>query len=139
MRPRLPSGLPFVPALLLLSSLAAAQEPEKQEEKKPRLVDLTIEELMNIDVTTASKKEQRLLQVPAAMSVVLDDDIRRTGARTIPDALRPVPGLHIAHIDANKWIVASRGFSERFSNKLQVLFDGRTVYSPLFSGVFWET
>jgi iron complex outermembrane receptor protein len=133
------AGRSLLPVFLLLSSLAASQDPDPKDDKKPRLVDLTLEELMNIDVTTASKKEQRLVQVPAAVTVIHDEDIRRTGARTIPDALRPVPGLHIAHIDANKWIVASRGFSDRFSNKLQVRFDGRTVYSPLFSGVFWET
>ena len=133
MSPCDPTSGPLIAAFLLLFSLAAAAQ--EADEKKPRLVDLTLEELM----TTASKKEQRLLAVPAAVAVIVDDDIRRSGARTIPDALRPVPGLHIAHLDANKWIVASRGFSDRFSNKLQVRFDGRTVYSPLFSGVFWET
>ncbi|HEX7897989.1 MAG TPA: TonB-dependent receptor [Planctomycetota bacterium] len=120
--------------LCLSGAVATAQEPEKR-----RLVDLSIEELMKLEVTTPAKKEQRLIEVPAAMTVIRGEDLRRTGARTIPDALRAVPGLHVARIDANKWVVTSRGFSNRFSNKLQVLFDGRTVYSPLFSGVFWET
>jgi iron complex outermembrane recepter protein len=128
--------------LLCIPVVAEAQDPptpaqEKQE--RERLVDLTIEDLMDVSMTTPAKKEQRLLDVPAAVAVVRGDDIRRMGVRTIPDSLRPVPGLHVAKIDANKWIVTSRGFSNRFANKLEVLFDGRTVYSPLFSGVLWET
>jgi iron complex outermembrane receptor protein len=129
---------PLVAAFAL--GLAPQQDPQPPPKPdRPRLVDLSIEELMDVEITTSAKKEQRLMDVPAAVAVIRGEDIRRMGARTIPDALRPVPGLHIARIDANKWIVTSRGFSNRFANKLQVLFDGRIVYSPLFSGVLWET
>ena len=72
------------------------------------------------------------------MFVITQEDIRRSGARSIPEALRLAPGLEVARIDANKWAIASRGFNGRFTNKLLVLIDGRSVYTPLFSGVYWN-
>lgn len=108
-----------------------ADEPES-------LLDLSIEELMNVEVTTANKSSQKLAEVPAAIFVLTQDDIRRSGASTIPDVLRLVPGLEVGQLDGNKWAVSARGFNRRFANKLLVLMDGRTLYTPLFSGVFWE-
>lgn len=75
---------------------------------------------------------------PAAVYVLTEEDIRRSGHRSIPELLRMVPGMNVARIDANKWAVSSRGFNDRFANKLQVLIDGRSVYTPLFAGVFWD-
>lgn len=89
-------------------------------------------------VTSAGKHNQRLSETPAAIYVITSDDIRRSGATSIPDALRMVPGLNVARIDSNKWAISARGFNNRFANKLQVLQDGREIYNPTFGGVYWE-
>ncbi|MHC1726000.1 MAG: TonB-dependent receptor plug domain-containing protein [Syntrophobacteraceae bacterium] len=102
------------------------------------LTALTIEELMNVSITSVSKRPMRMSDAAAAVFVITQDDIRRSGATSVPELLRMVPGLEVSRIDASKWAISSRGFSSRFANKLLVLFDGRTVYNPLFSGVFWE-
>jgi iron complex outermembrane recepter protein len=121
--------------LLAVRPVLAAQEPQVQDRD---LTELSLEELSKMEVTSASRKEQRLEDVPAAVFVIRGEDIRRTGVRSIPEALRMAPGVQVARIDANKWSISIRGFSDRFGNKLQVLVDGRSVYSPLFSGVFWD-
>jgi iron complex outermembrane receptor protein len=116
---------------LVLSAAAAAQAP----------VDLTsksLEELMDIKVTSAAKKEEKLSRTPAAIYVITQDDIRLSGLTSIPELLRLVPGLEVARIDGGKWAITSRGFNSRFSNKLLVVIDGRSVYSPEESGVYWE-
>ncbi|MFH1279461.1 MAG: TonB-dependent receptor [Candidatus Eisenbacteria bacterium] len=102
------------------------------------LTGLSLEELMSIEVTSVSKKPERISETAAAVYVITRDDIRRSGALTIPDALRLAPGLFVAQIDANKWGVTSRGFSGDFPNKMLVMIDGRTVYTTLFSGVYWD-
>ncbi len=102
------------------------------------LAHLTLEDLMNIEITSVSKRAQRVSDAAAAVYVLTNADIRRSGATTIPDVLRLVPGLHVGQIDSNKWSVSARGFGGRFANKLLVLVDGRSVYTPLFSGVFWN-
>ncbi|MBT5307599.1 MAG: TonB-dependent receptor [Candidatus Scalindua sp.] len=89
-------------------------------------------------VITAAKKEQKQSDTTAATFVITSEDIRRSGARTIPDLLRMVPGIQVARMDANKWAITSRGFNGRFANKLLVMIDGRSVYTPAFSGVIWE-
>ncbi|MDH4189416.1 MAG: TonB-dependent receptor, partial [Betaproteobacteria bacterium] len=99
---------------------------------------LSLEELMRIEVTTASRKIQTMQDTPAAAFVITADDIRRSGATTIPDLLRMVPGVQVAQIAAGRWAVTARGFNGRFANALLVQMDGRTLYSPLFSGVLWE-
>ncbi len=98
----------------------------------------TLEELMNIDITTVAKRPQRWFGTPAAVFVITSDDIRRSGARSIPEVLRLVPGLNVAQIDARQWAISARGFNAAASNKLLVLIDGRSVYTTLFSGVFWD-
>ena len=102
------------------------------------LVEMSLEELMQIEVTTPGKKTQKLSGVPAALFVLTQEDLHRSGATNIPDALRMVPGLQVARIDSSKWAVSARGFNGRFANKLLVLMDGRSVYTPTFSGVYWE-
>ncbi len=102
------------------------------------LTALSIEELMNIEVTSVSKRAQPLSDTASAIFVITQEDIRRSGVTSIPEALRMAPGLEVARIDANKWAITARGFNGRFANKLLVLIDGRTVYTPLFSGVFWD-
>jgi iron complex outermembrane recepter protein len=102
------------------------------------LTNLPLEDLMQVSVTSVSKKEEKLSDAPAAIFVITQEDIRRSGVTNIPDALRMVPGLEVARIDSNKWAVSARGFNSRFANKLLVLMDGRTLYSNLFSGVWWD-
>lgn len=101
-------------------------------------LDLSLQELMNVEVTSVSKQKQPLSNSPAAIYVVTSESIRRSGATSIPQALRDVPGLHVAQIDSQKWAIGSRGFNGRYNNKLLVLMDGRVLYSPEFSGVYWE-
>lgn len=102
------------------------------------LVELSLEDLMNVEVVSVSKKEEKLTDAAAAVFVITGDDLRQSGATSIPDALRTVPGMQVASIDANSWAVTSRGFNSNFANKLLVLIDGRSVYTPMFSGVWWD-
>jgi len=107
-----------------------------------QIADLTqksLEDLMNIEVTSVSKREQKTSQAAAAVFVISREVIAQSGALNIPDLLRMVPGLDVAQIDAGKWAISARGFNSQYSNKLLVLIDGRTVYSPIFAGVFWDS
>ncbi len=100
--------------------------------------DMQLEELLNVQVTSATKKAQALSDTAAAIFVISHEDIQRSGVTNIPDALRMAPGLDVARIDANKWAVSARGFNGRFANKLLVLIDGRSIYTQAFTGVYWE-
>lgn len=102
------------------------------------LLDLPFEDLLKIEISSASRKMQQVQDVAAAVFVISHEDIERSGARSIPEALRLAPGVEVARIANNRWAVSIRGFNGRFANKLLVLKDGRSVYSPLFSGVMWE-
>lgn len=105
---------------------------------KNNLLDLSLEELMNVEVTTVSKHSQKLTEVASAVFVITQEDIRRSGVTSIPEALRMAPGVHVARIGTDKWAVSIRGFNGRLANKLQILMDGRSVYTPMFSGVLWQ-
>jgi iron complex outermembrane receptor protein len=107
-------------------------------EISPELTDLSFDELMQVNITSVSKKSEKLSEASAAVYVVTRNEIRRSGATSIPEALRLVPGVDVAQIDPNKWAIGIRGFNGRFSNKLLVMIDGRSVYTPTFSGVYWE-
>jgi iron complex outermembrane recepter protein len=122
-------------ALVLLFCALTAAHAQNAE---PDLTTLQIEDLMNVDVTSASRKEQKLSEVPAAVFVITKEDIQRSGATNIPDLLRMVPGLEVAQINPSTWAISARGFNGQYSNQLLVLIDGRTVYSPIFSGVYWD-
>ena len=100
--------------------------------------DDSLEALLNTEVTTASRIPEKRSRVPAAVYVITSEDIRRAGARSIPEALRLVPGIQVARIDASKWAVGVRGFASRLARSMLVLMDGRAVYSPLFAGTYWE-
>ena len=100
--------------------------------------NLTLDQLVNIQVTSVSKKETPLNQSPAAISVITQDDIRRSGLNSIPELLRLVPGMDVAQINASEWAVSARGFNGQYSDKLLVLIDGRSVYNPVFAGVRWD-
>ena len=117
--------------LLLLAPLPA-QQP------KVDLTAFSLEDLANIKVTSVSRKEQKLFEAASAIFVITSDDIRRSGMSNLAEILRMAPGLDIAQIDANKWSTTARGFGERYPDKMLVLLDGRTLYSPLTSGVTWD-
>jgi iron complex outermembrane receptor protein len=100
--------------------------------------DLSLEELMNETVTSVSKREQKLTEAAAAVFVLTSDDIRRSGATSIAEALRLVPGVNVAAVNSSQWSISARGYNNIFANKLLVLVDGRPVYSPVFAGVYWD-
>ena len=120
-------------AVALLGSAGAAINPSFD-----RLTDLSLEDLSNIQITSVSKRAERLSDAPTSVFVITSDDIRRSGATSLPEALRLAPNLQVARASANGWAISSRGFNSSSANKLLVLIDGRSVYSPLFSGVFWD-
>ena len=122
----------FVYSFIFAGQIAlAADLPED-------LTELSMEDLMGLEVTSVSKRPQQQRSAPAAVFVITNKDIERWAVTNIPDALRMVPGLQVARIDANKWAITARGFNSRFANKLLVLLDGRSVYTPLFAGVYWD-
>ena len=98
----------------------------------------SIEELMNVPVSSVSRKDQKLSKTPAAVYVITEEAIQRSGATIIPDLLRSVPGVQVAEVESNRWAISVRGFNGVYSNKLLVLVDGRTVYTPTTSGVYWD-
>lgn len=145
------SGITLAVSLAIFVPALAESETAGKEETKTSLEaaaaetqqsndfsDLSLRDLLNVEVSSASRRLEPLAKTSAAIYVITQDDIRRMGATSIPEALRVVPGLHVAKIDANKWSISSRGFSGQFSNKLLVLLDGRSVYTPLYSGVYWD-
>jgi iron complex outermembrane receptor protein len=122
--------------------VAWGQVPDSQKAAQSSAGDLTqvsIESLMNMEVTSVSKKEQKLSQVAAVIFVITQEDIHHSGANNIPDLLRMDPGMDVAQIDASTWAISARGFNFQFASKLLVLIDGRAVYTPLFGGVNWDT
>lgn len=102
------------------------------------LQQMSLEDLLNVKVTSVSKKEESASEAAAGIYVITQEDIRRSGMTTIPEVLRLAPGIQVSQINANQWAITSRGFNRQFSNKLLVLIDGRSVYTPLFSGVHWD-
>jgi len=102
------------------------------------LLGLSVEDLLNVEVISVAKKAKSLNDSPAAIFVISQDDIKRIGATSIPEALRLAPGIDVSRIDSNKWAVSARGFNGRFANKLLVLIDGRNTYTRAFAGVYWE-
>jgi iron complex outermembrane receptor protein len=102
------------------------------------IADMSLEQLSDVIVTSVSRQEERLGNTAASVFVIGAGDIRRSGAQSLPEALRLAPNLQVARLDARNWAVTARGFNGVFENKLLVLIDGRSIYSPLFSGVFWD-
>ncbi len=112
--------------------------PAWAQQGKPDLSEMSIEQLLQVRVTSVAKKEQSLVDTAAAVYVITSEEIRRSGMTSIPELLRLAPGINVAQIDANMWAITSRGFNSEFANKLLVLIDGRSVYNPLYSGVYWD-
>lgn len=127
------------PGYLSLAMTVLMAIPAWSQEKPRDLGNKSIEDLMNIEVTSVSKKGQKLSRTAAAVFVINQDDIRRSGAPNIPDLLRMVPGLDVAQINGSTWAIGARGFNAQHSNKLMVMIDSRVVYTPEFADVFWDT
>ncbi len=124
-------------AVWIVSTLLGATSSAAAPARDP-LKDLSIEELSNIEITSVSKREQRLSDAPTSLFVITSENIRRSGVTSLPEALRLAPNLEVARVSANEYAISARGFNGTAANKLLVLIDGRSVYSPLFSGVFWD-
>jgi iron complex outermembrane recepter protein len=119
---------------LIVALMAASLHAQE----RPDLASLSVDDLMNVEVTSVSRKGEKLSETAAAVFVITQDDIRRSGATSIPEILRIVPGLDVARVNGNVWAISARGSNGQFANKLLVMIDGRSVYTPLFSGVFWD-
>jgi len=125
-------------ASLVPLALADNPQPGSSGQAPPSLKNLSLEQLSEIDVTSPSKEPTPAFRSPVAIYVITGEDIRRSGVTTIPDALRLAPGVEVAQIDSSKWSIGIRGFGTRLARSVLVLIDGRTVYTPLFAGTYWE-
>jgi len=123
--------------LICFAEPGFAQQPDSSASAEA-LKKLSIEQLMNLEVTSVSRRPERLAQAASAIQVITQQDIRRSGASSLPEALRLVTNLQVAQINSRDWAISARGFNSTTANKLLVLIDGRTVYTPLYSGVFWD-
>ncbi len=132
-------GLLLLAAWLCTTGMTLGQSALESSAAPGRdLTELSLEELANLEVTSVSKKPEKLSQAAAAITVITQDDLRHSGVTSIAEALRLAPGLEVGQVDAHTWAISSRGFNDTFANKLLVLLDGRSVYTPLFSGVYWD-
>ena len=126
-------------AILLAPTIAVAADSDSHDDiAVPDLTGLSLEDLMSIKVTSVSRRPESMWQAASAIYVITQEDIRRSGLTSIPELLRMAPGMNVAHIDSSKWAVNSRGLNDRWARDLLVLIDGRTVYTPLNSGVYWD-
>jgi iron complex outermembrane receptor protein len=126
-------------ALLWGSCLNAGFPTPSPDAKNPvNLKKLSLEELSQIEVTTPSKEPESAFRSPVAISVITEEDLRRSGATSIPEALRLAPGVEVERLDSNRWSIGIRGFGTRLTRSVLVLIDGRTVYTTLFAGTYWE-
>jgi len=125
-------------SMLPLAGVGRASDSAQKQKTTQDLTKLSLEELADLEVTTVARKPERRSQVPAAIHVITQEDIRRSGATSIVEALRLAPGVQVARVDSNKWALGVRGFASRLSRSTLALMDGRSVYTPLFAGVYWE-
>jgi len=132
------NGRKFRRRLVLFLVALAGLPGWAQQPKNPDLSQASLEDLMNIEVTSVSRKEEKKSETGAAIFVITQEDIRRSGATNIPDLLRLAPGVDVARVDANRWAISIRGFNDLHADKVLVLIDGRSVYTPSFSGTFWD-
>ena len=127
-----------MPLALCACSMAATSHADSSAPSTSELKQLSVEDLMNIEVTSVERHAEKLLSAPSAIQVITQDDIRRSGATSIAEALRLADNLEVAQKNSHDWAISARGFNTALGNKLLVMIDGRTVYTPLYSGVFWD-
>ena len=132
------SALVLLLLLTLADQMTHAQATQSNQNPPENLKQVSLEELGQIEVTTASKVPVKATRTPAAIYVITQEDIRRSGATSIPEALRMAPGVEVARVDSNTWSLGVRGFESTLSRSVLVLVDGRSVYTPLFAGVYWQ-
>jgi len=127
-------------AAVLISTLGVGANGADRVAPSPAvdLSRMSLEELSDIDVTSVSKRSEPLARAAAAIYVITSEEIRRSGATSLPEALRLAPNLEVARVDSSQYAISARGFNSTTANKLLVMIDGRTVYTPLYSGVFWD-
>ena len=125
-------------AVVCVVALGAPMSARAQAAADSSLADMSLEELANVQITSVSRRSQRISDAAASVYVITAEAIRRSGASSLPEALRLAPNLQIAQIDANQYAITARGFNNAIGNKLLVLIDGRTVYTQFYSGVFWD-
>ena len=124
--------------IALHAAAVGAADSAAKPTSAPDLSRLSIEELADIEISSVSKRAEPLAEAPASVYVITREQIRRYGATSIPEILRLAPNLQVARVDSSQYAITARGFNSTTANKLQVLIDGRSVYTPLFSGVFWD-
>jgi iron complex outermembrane recepter protein len=130
--------LMMVLTFLFNSFTPSAQAQSSDPLQVAALKQLSIEELTNMEVTSVSKRPQKLAAVASAIQVITQSDIQRSGATTVTEALKLAPNLQVAQVNASQWAISARGFNNVLANKLLVLVDGRVVYTPMYAGVFWD-
>ena len=124
--------------VLALHTRALSAQTQDSVASPIELKRMSVEQLMQINVTSVSRQPEKLSEAASAIQVITNDEIRRSGATSIPEALRLAPNLQVAQVGAHQWAITARGFNSTTANKLLVLVDGRSVYTPLFSGAFWD-
>ncbi|MGC1686450.1 MAG: TonB-dependent receptor plug domain-containing protein, partial [Candidatus Acidiferrales bacterium] len=140
MRSNPTTSLPFKIILLFiaLGVVTSTARPQENPAPEDQLKQLSLEQLANLEVTSVAKAPEQVWKTAAAIFVITQEDIRRSGATSIPEALRLAPGVEVARIDGNKWSIGIRGFGSRLSRSVLVIIDGRNVYSTLLTGTYWE-
>lgn len=131
-------GPMLIATCFMFSATEAAADDSAESISVTELSRMSLEDLSNIEITSVSKKSERMADAPASVFVITNEDIRRSGATSLPEALRLAPNLTVSRVNANEYAISARGFNNGIGNKLLVLIDGRTVYTPLFSGVNWD-
>ncbi len=131
-------ALTVTSALSVLPSASFAAEADTSSTDASDMLNLSLQQLSDVEVTSVSKKAEKASQAAAAIYVITQEDIRRSGLQNVPELLRMVPGLQVAQSGSQNWSITSRGFNGQFANDLLVMIDGRTVYNPIFSGVYWD-
>jgi iron complex outermembrane receptor protein len=125
-------------ALILYGCAVTLAQADDSASSIGQLKQLNVEDLMNVEVTSVARHPEKLFQTASAIQVITQEDIRRSGATSIPEALRLADNLEVAQKNSHDWAISARGFNTALANKLLVMLDGRTVYTPLYSGVFWD-
>src|SRR5438034_111991 len=123
---------------LVICASDVCAKPQEALPPTSTLKQLSVEELMDIEVTSVSRRPEKVSETASAIQVITQEDIRRSGATSIPEALRLASNLEVAQVDSHQWAISARGFSNTTANKMLVMVDGRVVYTPLFAGVFWD-
>src|SRR5437667_7977388 len=128
------------PAWLVLLAFTGSILAQTQSvpQSAAKLKTLSMEQLMDIEVTSVSKRPEKLSETASAIQGITQADIRRSGATSLPEALRLASNLEVAQVDSRQWAISARGFNNTTANKMLVLIDGRTIYTPLYAGVFWD-